>query len=151
MEDFTPYRDRNALAVCAYSIFGASVAPSALNLIPLPFPLETIPIFGHTVAVLLVIGCGGAVWGMFRRNVDKSLLTEQLFSGFLCLALILYSGAIARAYWLIRPDHLRWYEVRWISGGVYQIGMCLGIAVFCVWRFVQIRRYLQRRTRTAVV
>jgi NhaP-type Na+/H+ or K+/H+ antiporter len=148
--EFVPYRDRNAMAVCVYAFFGLSVMPSALFILPLPPSLKAVPVFGHVVAIILLVGCIGALWAMFRKNVDKALNAEQLFSGVLGVGFILYATAVLRAAWLTKVKPYHWYEIAWTAGSLYVVGVVLGMAAFCIWRFLQIRRYIKRRTGVKV-
>lgn len=134
-------RERNALAVCLLGVFAVSVAPSALFLAPLPPSLASVQILGHVVSAILLIGCLGCLWGMFRRDHDNALLTEQGFVMVLAAGMLGYALAVIRNGYLNRVSG-GW---EWFAPSAYVTGLCVGITVFCVWRFVQIQRYVALR------
>jgi hypothetical protein len=124
-------RDRNAMEILCFGFLAASVFQTAFFLQPLPPSLAQAPLLGHIASLSLFIGCLGSIIGILWPDHDRSLLIEQGFIPFAGFGCLTYAVALSQA----NP----------FASAAFAFGMSVGIGVFCIWRFLQVQRYVRHR------
>lgn len=130
--DFQLIREHPSAFVIFGFFFPAILTlPGALGLWPLPPSLQRLPIVGILNGWLLILGCVVGIIGVSVRKIDRGVPLEQLGVGLAGIACAVYILAVLA-----------------LSGpvsGAWVIASAAVIEVFCVWRYVQLQRYIHAR------
>jgi hypothetical protein len=127
---------RNPMEICIFTVMPISVARGAIG--HLPPSLQDTPLLGQAACIAIFVGCVMAIVGIIWRDRDDGLVIEQfglvptgLGSFFYAAALLATDGSLTDI--------------------AIAAGMATAIGTACVFRFVQIQRYVGTRKTIAAV